>query len=104
MSDALRLENCPAESLATCFDDCMDRVDLHLRSAAMQLLAENPIFSGRLVKCRIVITVVDGNLTLQGRVPTWHLKQLLQESLRRMDGVGSIKNQIVVVKPDGSIL
>ena len=38
----------------------------------------------------------EGRLTLLGRVPTFHLKQLLQTMLRDIDGVRRIDNQVAV--------
>ena len=43
----------------------------------------------------------DGVLTLQGRLPTFHLKQVLQERLRDVNGVSRIDNQIDVVSSSG---
>ena len=49
----------------------------------------------------ITVRFNDGKLTLQGRVPTFHLKQILQTLLRGVDGVDSIDNQVDVVSPVG---
>ena len=40
-------------------------------------------------------------LYLSGQLPTFYLKQLVQEILRRLPGVQSIRNEIVVVSPYG---
>ncbi len=42
-----------------------------------------------------------GVLTLQGRVPTFHLKQILQTMLRGLEGVEQIENQVNVVSSNG---
>jgi len=40
-------------------------------------------------------------LTIRGRVPTFYLKQLLQDALKRLDRVRRIENRVDVVAPDG---
>jgi hypothetical protein len=39
----------------------------------------------------------DGLLTLQGHVPSFYLKQMLQEVVRGIDRVGKIDNDVEVV-------
>ena len=46
---------------------------------------------------RIRIHFRDGCLTLQGKLPSFHLKQLLQTRLRGLPGVTRIANQVEVV-------
>jgi osmotically-inducible protein OsmY len=41
----------------------------------------------------------EGVLTLSGCLPTYYLKQLAQEAVARIDGVGRIDNRIEVVAP-----
>lgn len=43
----------------------------------------------------------DGKLTLSGCVPSFHLKQMLQELLRNIDGVKDIANDVDVVSSSG---
>lgn len=43
----------------------------------------------------------DGALTVRGRVPSFHLRQLLERTLKRVDGVRTINNQVDVVCCDG---
>ena len=43
----------------------------------------------------------DGVLTLFGRVPTFHLKAILQSLLRGIEGVNRIDNQVSVVSATG---
>jgi osmotically-inducible protein OsmY len=38
----------------------------------------------------------DGVLVLQGRLPTYHLKQMAQEAVNHLDGVERIENRIEV--------
>jgi osmotically-inducible protein OsmY len=39
----------------------------------------------------------DGILTVRGRVPTFYLKALLERIVKRVDGIGHVRNQIDVV-------
>ncbi len=41
----------------------------------------------------------DGVLTLRGLVPTFHLKQVAQTLIRRLEGVGEINNRLAVAVP-----
>jgi len=43
----------------------------------------------------------DETLVLQGKVPTFYLKQVLQEILRNVPGVRNISNRVDVVSPRG---
>lgn len=42
-----------------------------------------------------------GRLVIQGRVPSFYLKQVLQEALRDIDGIIEIENQVEVISPTG---
>ncbi len=53
----------------------------------------------RCVDCRYR----DGVLTLDGRVPTYYLKQLAQTHVARIDGVSEIENRIVVTSAIGRV-
>ena len=46
---------------------------------------------------RISLDYADGVLTLRGQLPSFYLKQLLQEHLRGMENVARIDNQVDVV-------
>jgi hypothetical protein len=46
---------------------------------------------------RISLDYADGILTLRGQLPSFHLKQMLQEHLRGMESVTQIDNQVDVV-------
>ena len=43
----------------------------------------------------------DGVLTLQGRVPSFYLKQVAQTLLRELDGVDRIDNRVDVISSSG---
>jgi len=47
------------------------------------------------------IEVRQGTLILEGRLPSFYLKQVLQTALRKVPGVQEIKNRVVVVSSDG---
>jgi len=42
----------------------------------------------------------NGVLVLQGRVPTYYLKQVAQETVSRLNRAERIENQIEVIAPD----
>ncbi len=71
---------------------------VELRELAMQLLEAHPAFRWRRDMWGIQIEAHGDTLVLNGCVPSWYLKQLLQETLRHLDGVGSVENRAVVVK------
>ncbi|MGE3776604.1 MAG: hypothetical protein AB7F89_05425 [Pirellulaceae bacterium] len=45
--------------------------------------------------------LVEGRLVLEGRVPSFYLKQVLQTLLRDLDCIEHIDNQVVVVSATG---
>lgn len=68
---------------------------------ASSLLEANPHFRGRgrWVTCRCS----NGQLYLEGKLPSFYLKQLAQETLRDLEGIKQIENRIVVADPRGAI-
>jgi len=72
-----------------------------LQSLAIQSLEANPIFRGRMALGAIQVESDGDTLVLNGHVPSYYLKQLLQEALRRVDGVTHVENHVVVVNPGG---
>jgi len=48
-------------------------------------------------KSNLSYELLEGDLILRGAVPTYYQKQLVQESLRHIDGVRMIRNEIQVV-------
>jgi osmotically-inducible protein OsmY len=74
-----------------------DRYDLS--TLARQQLERHPHFRGRM--CDIHIKHEDRNLYLTGRLPTFYLKQLVQEAVRHLPGVDFVYNEIDVVSPEG---
>ena len=70
-----------------------------LSKLAMQHLEHHPHFRGRLAGVRIQQR--GRMLVLSGRLPTFYLKQLVQEAVRHLPGVESVRNDIDVVSPYG---
>jgi hypothetical protein len=62
-------------------------------------LEHHPHFKGRLSD--VSIDQEGRTLVLSGRLPSFYLKQLLQEAVRHVPGVGHVRNQIDVVCPEG---
>jgi osmotically-inducible protein OsmY len=70
-----------------------------MEQRAFAALESHPHFRGR--SKWIEIRYRDRCLSLRGKLPSFFLKQIAQESLRQLDGVDTIENQIVVVSPQG---
>jgi hypothetical protein len=70
-----------------------------LSSLARVQLEQHPHFRGRLAGLRIEHR--GRTLFLSGRVPTFYLKQLVQEAVRHLPGVQHVRNEIDVVSPTG---
>ncbi len=67
--------------------------------AVRQCLDNHPQFRQRGDSTRI--DNEHGRITLRGRLPTYYLKQLLQESVRHIDGVLAVENLVDVVPDNG---
>lgn len=70
-----------------------------LTALAQQRLAQHPHFCGRL--SGVTVKHEGRNLYLSGRLPTFYLKQLVQEAVRHIPGVDFVYNEIDVVSADG---
>ena len=44
---------------------------------------------------------VEGQLCINGRLPSYYLKQLLQTAVRGVPGVAEINNEVSVISPTG---
>lgn len=64
---------------------------------ARGMLEKDPLFRGR--ASLIKIEVCEGQLVLEGRLPSFYLKQMLQTILRDVEGVEQIDNRISVDWP-----
>lgn len=71
-------------------------VTADLRASALQSLEADPIFRGRLTLRAIQIDVEGDRLVLSGRLPSYYLKQRLQEVIRRVAGVRDVENLVEV--------
>jgi len=70
-----------------------------LCTVARQYLESHPHFRGRTSGVSIA---QDGrDLCLSGRLPTFYLKQLVQEAMRHVPGVHNVVNEIDVVSASG---
>jgi BON domain len=74
-----------------------DRTDL--TKLAREHLDRHPHFRGRLAG--LCIEHRGRTLFLSGRLPTFYLKQLVQEAVRYLPGVTHVRNEIDVVSPYG---
>jgi osmotically-inducible protein OsmY len=72
-----------------------------LRKRAVERLENHPYFKGR--SQWIQMEFDDGLLRLKGRLPSFFLKQVVQEILRELPGVDRLKNEIVVASPSGDV-
>lgn len=70
-----------------------------LSDLARQYLESHPHFRGRLND--VFIAHEGRTLCLTGRVPSFYLKQLVQEAVRHVPGVQGVRNMIDVVSSDG---
>lgn len=70
-----------------------------LSDVARDHLESHPHFRGRLKDVAILHEGV--TLTLRGRLPSFYLKQLVQEAVRHVPGVQRVRNMIDVVSADG---
>ena len=68
---------------------------------AYQCLDCHPHFRGRQLDIRI--RNEESVLKLEGRLPSYYLKQILQTVLRQLDGVAGIQNDVEVFKPSDSL-
>jgi hypothetical protein len=69
-----------------------DRISIATR--AKELVATQPYFRG--TSYPISFESFEDVLVINGRVPSFHLKQILQSELSRMEGIGRVVNQVVV--------
>ncbi len=70
-----------------------------LSTLARQYLEHHPHFRGRVNG--VYIEHNGRTLQLTGKLPTFYLKQLVQEAVRHVPGVQSVRNMIDVVSSDG---
>lgn len=61
-------------------------------------LEQHPHFRGR--ASLLVIELVDQTIVVSGCLPSYYLKQLLQEAIRGVPGVVEIDNHVLVMRPE----
>lgn len=83
MPDFIDKEACQQRSSDTHHEDLIIKVRQHLE--------EDLCFRGRTSFVGIVQR--DETIILSGQLPSYHLKQLLQEAVRRVPGVQYVENQ-----------
>jgi BON domain len=71
----------------------------NLSQLARDYLEHHPHFRGRLGD--VSIEHEGRTIFLSGRLPTFYLKQLVQEAVRHVPGVQNVRNLIDVVSADG---
>jgi hypothetical protein len=76
-----------------------DDASAHVEQNATQTLSSHPHFHGRTDS--ICVECHRETLIVTGRMPSFYLKQLLQEVLRQVDGVNKIDNRVDVICSDG---
>jgi len=64
-------------------------------SDVRQVLASHPVFSNHVQSIRVELD--RDTLKLTGQLPSYFTKQLLQETLRSVEGVEQIENRVCVV-------
>jgi hypothetical protein len=72
---------------------------INLIESARQHLERHPHFRGRVDA--LSIDQSGKTLYLSGRLPSFYLKQLVQEIVRRLPGVHRVRNDIAVISPYG---
>lgn len=78
--------------------DGTELVTIGLVSLVRAGLELHPHFRGR--ASLLVIELVDQTIVLSGRLPSYYLKQLLQEAIRGVPGVVAIDNHVLVMRPE----
>jgi osmotically-inducible protein OsmY len=70
-----------------------------LAGAARECIARHAHFRGR--EELFHVTEQNGSLIVEGVVPSFFLKQVLQTLLQRLEGVRSVDNRVTVRSPEG---
>lgn len=70
----------------------MPQTEIPLDDRVLTALSRNPYLAGRNLR----FETEKGRVTLRGVVRTYFQKQMAQESLRRVDGVDQIENELEV--------
>lgn len=73
---------------------CVQSEALDVVHQAQELVSKHPHFQGRSQLFKF--DFVDGELVVDGRVPTFYLKQQLQHTVQQMSGVRRVDCRVVV--------
>jgi len=76
-----------------------DATSAQVEQRVARTLDTHPHFCGRMSMIRVECR--QDTLILSGRLPSFYLKQLLQEAVRRVNGVGKIDNRVDVTSCNG---
>ena len=87
-----------SELVAAGEQDGTDLPSTRLASLVRDGLEHHPHFRGR--ASLFTIELVGETIVMTGRLPSYYLKQLLQEAIMVMPGVVNIDNQVDVVWPN----
>ena len=79
-------------SLATKMRRAHTALNQHIEEQVYERLQKNSYLALRYLKC----TCEDGVVTIQGRVPSYYLKQLAQTVVGQVEGVEKVVNQVEV--------
>ena len=63
----------------------------------MQNLVESSLRSALGNRSQVAVEVTDGTATLRGSLNRYYHKQLAQETVKRIEGIRSVRNEIRVV-------
>lgn len=73
----------------------IQKFDLSFHSRVSDAIRRNPYLNRRELECE----TSEGCVTLRGIVASYFQKQMAQETLRTLDGVRQIHNELTVVPP-----
>ena len=68
-------------------------MDSMLRQEISRAIRHSPYLFG----ATLLWNAEQGRVILKGTVPTWFLKQMIQETIRPIKGVSEIQNEVLVV-------
>lgn len=67
-------------------------MDMILQKEVFNALRSNPWLFGAMLR----LETKSGNVILYGTVPSWYQKQMIQETVRGINGVHEIRNEVQV--------
>ena len=99
-AELVRDASVPVESVqvASAVPSTADSPSAALVFSIRERLEQHPHFRGR--TSLVQIELDEGTIVLSGRLPSYYLKQLLQEALKPMTGVVDIDNRVFVMWPN----